>query len=47
MTAICWALAVLFAWCVITAGHASYQVAPAPAVAVTETAPANPPTKQG
>lgn len=30
-------LAGLFAWCVLTAGHATYQVDPAPAGAVTYT----------
>lgn len=40
MNAICIALAGLFAWCVLTAGHATYQLTPGPdagAVAVTAT----------
>lgn len=30
VTALCWLLAVLFAWCAISAGHVTYRYAPAP-----------------
>lgn len=35
MNAICIMLAGLFAWCVLTAGHATYQVNPVPAAATS------------
>lgn len=46
MNAICAALAFLFAWCVIAAGHAQYQFSSVPA-AITTTQPQHPNQQQG